>query len=275
MDNPSSLKSKIKFFRPRRFVMGRLGRNFFINRLGRWMEKNVEAFHNEDRHMGRNGEYWLMQQVMTQASQDYVVFDVGANKGEWTLCACSLNERLEAHAFELVPDTYELLEKNCKHLKNVHINNKGLSAKSGTVDIFLNSSSETAGLYKRTGLQESQIVKGKVITGDSYLKTHKIKHINFLKIDVEGAEKLVLEGFKDSLKAGKIDIVYFEYGEFNISARSFLQDFYDMLPDYEIGKLMPRWVEFGPYDKKNENFKPAYYVAIKKNHTDLINKLSG
>lgn len=275
MDNPSSFKSKIKFFRPRRFIMGRLGRNFFINKLGRWMEKNVEAFNNEDRHMGRNGEYWLMQQLMTQAREDYVVFDVGANKGEWTLCARSLSEHLQAHAFELVPDTYETLVKNCGHLKNVHLNNKGLSAQNGTVDIYLNSSSETAGLYKRTGLKESQIVKGQVVTGDSYVKAQDISHIDFLKIDVEGAEKIVLEGFAETIKAGMVDIVYFEYGEFNISARSFLQDFYDMLPDYEIGKLMPRWVEFGPYDKKNENFKPAYYVAIKKNRTDLMNKLKG
>lgn len=239
------------------------------------MEKNVEAFRNEDRHMGRNGEYWLMQQLMTQAPEDYVVFDVGANKGEWTTCTRNLSKSLQLHAFELVPETYEILVKNCGHLKNVYLNNKGLSAQSGTVDIFLNSSSETAGLYKRTGLQDSQIVSGQVITGDSYVKGQKIPHINFLKIDVEGAEKIVLEGFAETLKAGKIDIVYFEYGEFNISARSFLQDFYDMLPDYEIGKLMPRWVEFGPYDKKNENFKPAYYVAIKKSRTDLKKKLKG
>ncbi len=81
MDNPSSFKSKIKFFRPRRFIMGRLGRNFLSINLGDGWKKMSKTFNNEDRHMGRNGEYWLMQQLMTQAREDYVVFDVGANKG--------------------------------------------------------------------------------------------------------------------------------------------------------------------------------------------------
>ncbi|MGC6511320.1 MAG: FkbM family methyltransferase [Parvibaculales bacterium] len=275
MENPTSLKNQIKFFRPRRFVMGRLRRNPVINKIGRWMEKNVEAFNNEDRHMVRNGEYWLMRTLMEGSNRDYVAFDVGANKGEWTICAKGLNSDMQIHAFELVPDTFSQLEMTTTGLANVTLNNEGLSDATGKVEIFLNSSSETAGLFKRTGLAQSQTVTGKVTTGDSYMRRKKLKHIDFLKIDVEGSEKVVLDGFAKTLKAGKVDVVYFEYGEFNIAARTFLEDFYQQLSGYDIGKLMPRWVEFGPYDKRNENFRPAYYVAVRKDRQDLVEKLQG
>ncbi len=237
------------------------------------MEKNAEAFNNEDRHMTRNGEYWLMQTLMRNTRNDYVAFDVGANRGEWSLCAKTLNPNMQLHAFELVPETFKILESETLTLENITLNNEGLSDISDTVDIYMNSSSQTAGLFKRTGLEDSKIVTGKVITGDNYMRRKKLKHIDFLKIDVEGSEKKVLNGFSKTLKAGRIDVVYFEYGEFNIAARTFLEDFYEQLADYKIGKLMPRWVEFGEYDKKNENFRPAYYVAIKKQRTDLIDKL--
>ncbi|MGC6471729.1 MAG: FkbM family methyltransferase [Parvibaculales bacterium] len=246
-----------------------------INKIGRWMEKNVEAFNNEDRHMGRNGEYWLMQTLMTGKNSDYIAFDVGANKGEWTVCAKGLNPDMQIHAFELVPETFKQLANTTAGFADTTLNNEGLSDKAGQVEIFLNSSSETAGLFKRTGLAESQTVTGKVTTGDAYMRRRKLKHIDFLKIDVEGSEKVVLDGFAKTLNAGRVDIVYFEYGEFNIAARTFLEDFYQQLSGYDIGKLMPRWVEFGPYDKRNENFRPAYYVAVRKDRQDLIEKLRG
>jgi len=276
MENPASLKNQIKLFRFRRFFFGRLRRNPIINWIGREQEKNAAAFNNEDRNMVRNGEYWLMRTLAACAGEKMVAFDVGANTGEWSLCIIHTRSDCEVHAFELVSETYSLLLKEISNEPNIVPNNVGLSNENAEVDVFRNSKSVMSGFFQRLGEKESEKTRGTVIRGDAYVETHHIEKIDFLKIDVEGAEKLVLEGFSETLKAGKIEALCFEYGEFNIASRTLLKDLYDLLEEnYVIGRLMPRWVEFSDYDRRRENFRPAYYVAVRKDRTDILEALTG
>ena len=114
------------------------------------------------------------------------------------------------------------------------------------------------------------------MSGDEFIEGERISQINYMKIDVEGAEHLVLAGLKKALEEGKIDAICFEYGEFNIASRSFLKDLYETLGryNYEVGRLFPSWVEFLPWDKKLETFNKGNYVAIRKELSDLIKNLS-
>jgi FkbM family methyltransferase len=282
MQKPGFIE-KLKFFRPRRYIFGRHGRNPLIRRLGRWMEKNAEAYRNIDRNMGRNGEVWLMKMLARhfaannsaghKDAEPFVAFDVGANSGEWSSYMYHLDPTAEIHAFELVPDTFQRLQQSLGGVGNIHCRPFGLSNKKARVEIFLNSSSETAGLFSRVGLSAPDTITGEVQTGADYMAAEKIARIDLLKIDTEGAEKIVLEGFGAHLKNNMIDVIYFEYGEFNIAARTLLQDFYTLLGDYEIGRLMPAWVEFGPYDKNLEDFRAANYVAVRRDRQDLIKLL--
>ena len=56
-----------------------------------------------------------------------------------------------------------------------------------------------------------KIISIETQTGDSYCKKNNIKNIDFMKIDVQGSERDVLEGFKIMLKKNNIKIIIVEY----------------------------------------------------------------
>ena len=49
-----------------------------------------------------------------------------------------------------------------------------------------------------------------------------------------------------------------------------LKHFYELLPDYYIGKLYPNDVEFQDWCIEMENFRPANIIAINKSCDDLL-----
>ena len=52
-------------------------------------------------------------------------------------------------------------------------------------------------------------VAARIATGDQYIFEHGIDMVDFLKIDVEGAEWDVLEGFANAFTAKKVQMVRF------------------------------------------------------------------
>ena len=65
-------------------------------------------------------------------------------------------------------------------------------------------------------LEHSERRQVEVQTGDAYCTRHRIERIDLLKIDVEGAEHLVLRGFERMLHERRIEVIQFEYGLANI-----------------------------------------------------------
>jgi len=223
-----------------------------------------------------NGEKWLLERLA--AFSPKTIFDVGANRGEWCLTACQTNPGATIHAFEIVSETYELLKENTKpfHPKVV-LNACGLSDKKGLMDIFHvpdcdvhSSFLEDANKITRNG--GSVRISRPVRTGDDYMTERNIESIDVLKIDVEGAEPLVLEGFRNALSKQKIDVIQFEYGKHSLITRHFLKDFYRTLENYGfvLGKLFPDGVDFKTYDISDENFIGPNYVACRTERSDII-----
>ena len=97
--------------------------------------------------------------------------------------------------------------------------------------------------------------------------------IDFLKIDTEGHEFHVLKGFEQSLDAGLINVIQFEYGKVNVLSRALLYDYYQFFEKkgYVVGKIFPHFVRFKPYEYFDENFIGPNFVAVKKSRADIIN----
>ena len=107
------------------------------------------------------------------------------------------------------------------------------------------------------------------------MKATGVERIDLLKVDVEGAEHLVFDGFGAAMDAGQIDVIQFEYGKVNIITHFLLRDFYDFLETrgYQVGKLFPDHVDFRPYALEDEDFLGPNYIAVRKVRADIIDAL--
>lgn len=107
------------------------------------------------------------------------------------------------------------------------------------------------------------------------MQVQGIDTIDFMKIDVEGMEYKVLEGFGDMI--AQVRAVQFEYGIFNISSRHLLLDLMSFFEHrgFLVGKIYPRQVEFFSYHFDRENFLGSNFIAVRKDEEAYIRLLSG
>ncbi|MCA1843327.1 MAG: FkbM family methyltransferase, partial [Actinobacteria bacterium] len=102
-------------------------------------------------------------------------------------------------------------------------------------------------------------------TGDDYLSSHSIDHVDLLKVDVEGHEMEVLRGFRGSFDREAVDVVQFEFTLWAAIARRWLADYYDFFSqwDFRIGKLWPRFIRWSDYRPEDEQFLRCNFVAVR------------
>jgi hypothetical protein len=90
----------------------------------------------------RNGEYWLLERVLSAAPEAGVFMDVGANKGDWTLRALSLadatRKRITVYAFEPSSATRSMLSARLPSTPNVEVLPFALSSVVGRAEFFSN-----------------------------------------------------------------------------------------------------------------------------------------
>jgi hypothetical protein len=153
------------------------------------------------------------------------------------------------------------------------LNPFGLSDRPGTVNIYLNPSSNlVSSVYAFGNVSERLTVEGQLQSGSAYLQSQGITHIDYVKIDVEGAEAEVLKGLVTELAAGQIRLLHFEYNRGALESRFLLKDFYALLEPlgYCLGKLYPEGVMFQDYRWDLEDFMGPNYVACRKDDAAMI-----
>jgi hypothetical protein len=217
------------------------------------------------------GELWLMQHL---AGRLNTVLDVGSNIGEWTRMTREFNPLAEIHTFEIVPETYRKLLTNITIDAKIIPNGFGLSDRQGTIDIKYSTTFDVVSTYLTELIVENfEWRTGLAMTGDQYAYSRRLETIDFLKIDVEGAEGLVLDGFKDTIAANRVGIIQFEYGLSNVLSRFLLIDAYRLLSPlgYSIGLLSSNGIEFRDYTLGHETFAGPNYVAIHPAYMHMFN----
>ncbi len=144
-------------------------------------------------------------------------WDVGANIGHMTsLLAVRAGSTGQVHAFEPHPDVHPQLIANVQawkpvpNLAPIHVRNLALSNQSGSAILFdapdssvncgLGSLLEHEGMTRKLSIQTARL--------DDLLNPGQ--SIQFLKLDVEGAEISVLEGAHQTLAQGRIRDILFE-----------------------------------------------------------------
>lgn len=200
----------------------------------------------------QNGEMELLRRLSGNIG---VAFDVGANVGEWSTLVRQVAPRASIHAFEIIPDVADELERRCHSFAKV--NRFGLAKKAGNVDVIFSPAEPTRSrmIIDPRVDRDFQIKTCPVETGDMYCRREGVQNIDILKVDVEGAEQDVILGFKDTIEASKICVIQFEYNHSRLHSGFLLGDFYDLLgARFAIGRLSREGVVFKEYDILDEDF---------------------
>lgn len=122
--------------------------------------------------------------------------DVGANIGYYTVLASALASEGHVHAFEPIPLAGAILRLNVvlNARANVTVNEFALADERSRREFVIASDSAYSG-FKATGRRPTdRSLQIDTRTIDDYVEERQIARVDFVKIDVEGAEGLVLRG---------------------------------------------------------------------------------
>ena len=129
------------------------------------------------------------------------ILDIGANYGIYSLAFSSTGKNTKTIAVEPFNFYKNIIYKNAKinKFKNISFINKVVSNHNGYCNLDYSRSYTTASIIKKFKLKK-KIKKIKSITIDNLIKKLNIKKLDFIKMDIEGAEILALNGAKKTIK---------------------------------------------------------------------------
>jgi FkbM family methyltransferase len=168
-------------------------------------------------------EVGLTQFIIQYLDRHAVFFDVGAHLGYYSLLASKLlASASQIHAFEPTDKVFRVLERNCRHLEGIHLNNTAVWSATqdiaftelGNIFSAFNSalSPRLTELHLKHTTPTLRTVPAESLD-DYCVRTGVVP--GFVKIDVESAEMKVLQGMKGLLTDAP-PIVTLEVGDFDI-----------------------------------------------------------
>lgn len=163
---------------------------------------------------------WLKENIL----ENDVFYDIGANIGAYSLIAASLSEKCKVVAIEPSIETYAALVKNIKlnKLENQILPIYGaVSSKTGIEKFTLLN--QESGAAEHPGL-------GKYNIGETYLvpcfelttliNVFDIDSPTIIKIDVDGAEEMVIKGSLEIIRKCEIKTILIELEEDSLKGKN-------------------------------------------------------
>lgn len=154
------------------------------------------------------GEYEerLWNKALTLLNNPRTVIDIGGNIGYFSLYFANKLPNAKFHCFEPIPNTYTYLEKNLQinNSKNIAAYNIGFTNKKQAIEMFYNpEGSGGSSMRDLLGASCTKKITCEFATLDDFVRENNIDNIDFIKCDVEGAEKFVFEGAINTIKKHK------------------------------------------------------------------------
>lgn len=173
-------------------------------------------------------EYGDMRLVLDILDEKDNFIDVGGNMGTFSLLAASRIKKGKIFSFEpspkILPYLYENIALNKKD-EVINVIQKAVSDRVGYVEFDISSNPDYNHIvYSR---ENKSVLRVGSVTLDKFISDNNLNHIKLVKIDVEGAELLVLKGLQESFQKRKIDALIIEasdwaIGQFNTSVENMI-----------------------------------------------------
>jgi FkbM family methyltransferase len=124
-----------------------------------------------------------------QFAEDAVFVDIGANVGSVSLFVDNFNkdreDKIRVFAVEPEPHNLSLLQENIKNnpVENVTVINKAICHQNK--EVLITNRGGNSSIFEIEGVEQTKI---QAITLEKLFKDNNIKHVDVMKIDIEGAE---------------------------------------------------------------------------------------
>jgi 2-O-methyltransferase len=161
---------------------------------------------------------------------DPVILEIGSNDGAHALWFGALFERPTVHCFEPDPRAIERFEKKVGNRDGIHLYKLALSDQEGEIDFHQSSGERVAAdgevlfrdwdlsgsiktpknhLKKHPWVTFDRPIKVRTTTLDAWCAEQRLAHIDFIWMDVQGAELDVIRGGRETF--ARTAFVYTEY----------------------------------------------------------------
>lgn len=263
-----------------------------LKEYGKAKSRIVAAFGLEpgsNAYPDTNGEYAFLRfaRALPEAARGDSIIDVGANRGDWTAEARAAFAGGAISRFvcvEPVPSFLAQLRKRYENAQDVEIFDVGLSSGPETeAEIFeiagggrmyrdYRGSSGNAVETKAATTKTTVAHKIRISSGDALARQANIRPY-LLKIDCDGHDGHILEGFRETLVKHR-PLVQFEYCDFWIGAGSRLRDACRLLngAGYNTFKMFPDRLKRFNFNPLFETFGYQNIIAAPKEFASLSAK---
>jgi FkbM family methyltransferase len=236
-------------------------------RLLYYKQQGILKYQNET----VSGEKYFINEHLTPIiNEDSIIFDVGANIGNYVYSLLESTNSKNIFCFEPNPYAYKMLTNSIQENIRVQAFNIGMGDHEHNTQMYLYEhakETELGSLFESVitdihKVKETSSVDIRINTIDNFCRQHSIDRIDFLKIDTEGYEFMVLKGAMQMIRERKIKLIQFEFNEMNVASRVFLKDFFTLLPDYAIYRLdTNRLIHLPFYESFDEVFQYQNFIA--------------
>ncbi len=221
-----------------------------------------------DGNLSDTGEEFILSKLSSKKTK--IIFDIGANVGHYSKELVKYFPNSKIYAFEPVSENIIAYKKLHGTNKNIELIPWGLGKEDSKEMIYypkFKGASSLASIHNV--FRNNEDLRGEeihLIKLNDFCKQRNINKIDFMKIDVEGNELSVLQGAKRLIEEGKIKIIQFEFNWINVYSKVFMEDFRELLKDYDLYRLLPRGLLKIDFSKK------TYYEIYNFQNILAINK---
>lgn len=193
---------------------------------------------------------------------EITALDIGANRGDWATAFLKVFPHSKVICFEPDPLSKQYFQVLLDRFPSLELHNIALAERNGNTILYTRDEVwGGASIVSRARSGFNRKINVELVTLDSFMDSREL-FPDVIKIDVEGAEMLVLQGGINTLS--RVSIVQFEFSDLQMASRLYFKDFFDLFTStgFRLGRITPSgiaWIKV--YDPLEEYYRTTNFIA--------------